>query len=172
MIWIKNGGYVPYVYQLITNWTNNYFLGVILALRLITINYFYWFMSWTLYEQLKQNVRFTDCGTLVSLLYTIDPQRYEGVCYAINWLITVGFWTGKSLGFNETLKKPKREIICHTINKLYHYLNHGLMLLIVSVKSERTFITNDFLMTLGIIVYYLCLVYLPWYLMTGDTIYM
>lgn len=178
MILIKNGIFVPYIYFIILNiLNNNYLLSTAISIRLFTINYFYWFAEWSFRGQLKQFVRFTDSQTVLCLLYYYlnKNKLIEKITYNILLLVTFGFWIGKLSGIDETstailIKYPFFQT---EINNLYHYINHGLLFLLFSIDKPifYGFTIDAINKTLLFILFYLMLIYIPWYVITNDTIY-
>jgi hypothetical protein len=173
MIWINNGGYIPYLYFFILYISNDYLLTTALTIRLFTINYFVWFINWDIQNQLRQFVRFTDTQTLVCLLYwwfNKSPIIAE-LTYNVLFLVSVGFWIGKLMGIDENLPLIKYPFFQKKISNLYHYINHGLLFLLMAVKTPHNYSINGCNNTLLFILFYLMLIYIPWYFITGDTIY-
>jgi hypothetical protein len=154
-------------------------ISTAVAIRLYTISYFAWFREWTLFGQLRQLVRFTDQQSVLCMLYTYD--RYHNgdhnevitaVTYNILWMITAGFWTAKWFGMTETCMGDDYPFLHQVIHKTYHYINHGLLLLIF--HTHHPFIGGTHMgvnRTALYFLFYLMLIYLPWMFFTGDSIY-
>jgi hypothetical protein len=175
MIWVKNGGHVSYMFFIILYLSNNMLLASALTLRLFTINYFYWFSKWSIQGQLRQFVRFTDSQTLVCLLnWWFDKTSIIGeLTYNVLALVSFGFWIAKMVGIDETLSPPIYPFYQREINKLYHYINHGLLFLLFSIQTPPLygFTHNGINRTLLFLLFYIMLIYIPWYFFTGDRIY-
>lgn len=162
-----------------------------IAIRLYTINYFFWFSERTILGQLRQSVRFTDSQTGLCLLcwyYGTDHPIIGPLTYNILFLVTFGFWFAKSLGIDETLNLQLPPYFQHEVSRLYHYINHGLLFTILNTtqptqytlrlpfynapkygeNSETIVNVNN---TLLFILFYIMLIYIPWYFFTGDKVY-
>jgi hypothetical protein len=214
MIWIKNAQYVPYMYFIMLNaLKGDCLMATALTIRLFTINYFFWFQEWSLFGQLRQCVRFTDSQTVLCSVYwwsNNDPNIGQ-LAYNVLALVTFGFWGAKLAGIDETLVPTAYPFFQSEVSKLYHYINHGLLFLLLSLQHHtfrptkivngtpewRHFSSssgnpveiynlrlpsspilnlqryNDGMIgeTLLYILFYLMLVYIPWYFFTGDRIY-
>jgi len=176
MIWIKNAQYVPYMYFIMLNvLSGDCLIATALAIRLFTINYFFWFQEWSLFGQIRQCVRFTDSQTVLCLSYWWSNRNpiVGQLAYNILALVTFGFWCAKLAGINETLVPTTYPFFQTEVSKLYHYINHGLLFLLLSVEHQP-FNGGDgggIGETLLFILFYLMLVYIPWYFFTGDRIY-
>lgn len=150
-----------------------------IAIRIFTINYFFWFQPWTIIGQMRQCVRFTDMQTvMVSLLRMRSNNENRAIAYNILGLITVGFWCAKCLGIDETLEQPKYPFLQKEICRLYHYINHGLLFGLMHIEytpfNDNKEIGGDTLQigkSLRVILFYLMCIYIPWYFFTDDRIY-
>ena len=172
MIWIKNGGYVSYMYLLFLHLLKgDVLIACSMTIRLFTINYFFWFCEWSYFGQLRQFVRFTDSQTVLCLLYWLYDKNndIEEITYNILAIVTFGFWVAKMFGIDETLVAIKYPFIQDIVTKFYHYINHGLLLLIISPLYR--FSINGIKNTLLFILMYLMLIYIPWYFFTEDRVY-
>ena len=172
-------------------------MATALTIRLFTINYFFWFQEWSLVGQLKQCVRFTDSQTVLCLVYwwSNSDHAFGQLAYNVLALVTFGFWGAKLAGIDETLVPTAYPFFQSEVSQLYHYINHGLLFLLLSVKHQPFRPTgnpveiynlplpsspilnfqryNDGMIgeTLLYILFYFMLVYIPWYFFTGDRIY-
>lgn len=176
MISIKNGIYIPIIYFIsLYLFNNDYLLSTSLSLRFFTINYFFWFQKWTIEGQMKQFVRFTDSQTILCLLNKIFYKNkiIKEITFYIFTLITFGFWIFKFFNIDETTKKTKYPFLQSDINNFYHYINHGLLYLLFNIKyfNDIKFTINGFKYTLIYILFYIMIIYIPWYFITDDRIY-
>lgn len=173
MIWIKNGGYIPYLYFVFLYLLNgDKLFATALTIRLFTINYFFCFFDWNVQSQVRQFVRFTDSQTLVCLLnWYYKTPIIEELTHNILMLVTVGFWIAKTMEIDETLISSEYPFLQQEVCKLYHYINHGLLLLLFTSSTNITNNMNSYKNTLLFILFYIMLIYIPWYFITDDTIY-
>ena len=173
IILLKNGAFVPTLYAfLMETLKGDCLVATALAIRAFTINYFFWFQPRTPFGQLRQFVRFTDSQTLVCLLHWLwpDNETITTLCHHILAIICVGFWAAKLVfGIGETMVTPTYPFMMHEINKLYHYINHGLLWFIFTQTQTAPF--NDLKTSLLYILFYIMLIYIPWYFITDDRIY-
>lgn len=179
MIWICNGGFVPFIYFLILSFTDDYLLSAAMTIRLFTINYFFWFVPWTIQQQLRQCVRFTDSQTLLCVLnYYIHDARFEQITFNILAIVSFGFWIGYCCGIDEQFVKIPYPFMQEEISNLYHYINHGMLFLILFFKIISStpqhnieFYVESIKNTFLYVIMYIMIIYIPWFFITGDTIY-
>jgi hypothetical protein len=182
--YMKNGFYIPFLYIGLLWLTQNLFLSTVIAVKLNPANHYYWFgdaYSYTnipkQYNFVKQFVRMTDTGHLVSLLYLMD-NSYLPVAHNVHFFITVGYWTGRLIGSQEedlVLEKPNSGIIRWYTSALSS-ISHGipyLLFLREIVLSEQCYVFD--LHTLWVsyrwnYIWFL-VIYVPWRLYTGDVVY-
>ena len=92
-IYIKNGCYVPIVYIGLWYLTNDFYLSTMIALKLHTMNYYFWFEHHynflpSPYNFLKQFVRFTDSGVIASFIYYFYPAFFP-IAHNVQFLVTL-----------------------------------------------------------------------------------
>jgi hypothetical protein len=183
--YIRNGLYIPFLHIYIYYITNNLFLSTIIALKIYSANYFYWFSHYYKYKNipkklyfLKQFVRFTDTGHIVSFIYFLNPKFYP-IAYNIHFIITFGYWIGKlcfkiedkdDLNISENIK---------IFENVWSYSNHLIPLILLVrelwIKPElcnyNIFIFKDLYFSyLWLYTWYYC-IYTPWNLITKDYVY-
>ena len=97
--YFENGYYIPFIFVLIYFFQKDLFLATIISLKLFPANYYYHFSYVYNYlpgnfNMLKQFVRYTDSGHLVSFLYYLFPNL---ICLAFNihFVITFGYWISR-----------------------------------------------------------------------------
>ena len=181
---IKNGYYIPFLYVGLLFIFRDLFHVTLFTIKLYSVHHFYWFGELYSYKNIpkqynfvKQFVRMTDTGHLVSLLYMIDPS-YLPLAHNVHFFITVGFWTGKYLGSND------RDMISisnnHENMKMYNNIisciSHGIPYLLflreISLKEEcYVFDYHTLCITYQWIYIWFFMVYIPWRIYTGDVIY-
>jgi len=176
---IKNGYYIPLLYPLIHAFTGDAFLATIVTLKAFPINYWYWYADyydfWEGYNWVKQFVRLTDSGHLVSFLYWISPD-YLPLAFTIHFVITTGYWGGRIV-FNmkdcDQLHIPDLDPL---FDKAWTVANHAvpLILLTYHIRTNETCFPFTYreLENAYIWMYtWLLCIYLPWRLITGDIVY-
>lgn len=182
ILFLQNGLYIPFVFGCIYLYTDQLFLSTIISLKMYSANYFYWFNDCYYYKNiprklnwLKQFIRFTDTGHLVSFLYYFNPS-FLMVGYNVHFVITFGYWLGL-LCFNlkdcDSLEHP------NIIKKVEHFFcacNHSVPLLffIYEIKQKSTYVIFDMnsLYYSYIWAYiWLFVIYIPWINITQDYVY-
>lgn len=184
---IKNGLYIHLVQAFLYWATKNIYLSFIIAMKLYSTNYFYWYGNHFTYLQnpsynwIKQFVRFTDTGHLASILPLFFPSSLP-LAHNIHFIIMAGYWIGK-LAFN--LKDADKlnlkdnygwhTDICTYIHHIAPYsLIHYLFL---KESQSRTLVcTNEYnhqtLQHTYLWLYsWLFFIYIPWRIYTGDAVY-
>jgi len=168
--------------------TRQLFLSTAITLKLFPANFFYWFYDkynyfpapHQHYNQLKQFVRFTDSGHIISLLYCMCPTLLP-IAFNVHFVITFGYWYGKlSLGMKDADEIENDELIPWMTN-LWSYANHGLPLLLLareiiltqsSSESCNIYFTNvNLYWTYTWSYIWFVWVYLPWRIITNDPVY-
>jgi hypothetical protein len=182
--YMKNGFYIPILYYGLLWLTQNLFLSTIIILKLYPANHYYWFTDAYSYSNIpkqltfmKQFVRMTDTGHLVSFLYLVD-KTYLPLAHNVHFFITVGYWTGKAIGSLDqdiVLEKPDSGII-RWYETAWSSLNHGLPYLLFlreMIISNKCYSFDYHTLWLSYQWNYIWLVfiYIPWRLYTGDIIY-
>ena len=170
---IKNGMYIPFLQIILFNYTKDIFLNILVSTRLYTSNYYYWFSN-TNFGILKQFVRFTDSGHLISLLYYLD-ESYYSLAFNIHFLITFGYWIGNFFKIN--CKESENLIDFNTsISTLHETLNHSVHLGILAYRynyynNMNLFTNKDLYMTYIWLYIWFFVIYIPWRYITGDIVY-
>jgi hypothetical protein len=177
---IKNGYYIPLIFPLVYYITNDAFLATIIMLKTFSSNYYYWFENQYHYlprgyNWVKQFIRFTDTGHLISFMTWLNPH-YLPLAFTIHFVITTGFWSGKiwfSMKDGDKLYIPDIEPVFESI---WSAANHGLALVFLTQKI-RSFdecipftiinLQHAYIWSYG---WFVC-IYIPWRLYTGDIVY-
>jgi len=182
--YIKNGLYIPIVYIGLLFLTENLFLSTVITVKLYPANHWYWFSHTYSYNNIpkqynfvKQFVRMTDTGHLVSLLYLMDSS-YLPLAHNVHFFITIGFWTGKVMGsFDQDvlIQKPDSGMI-HWYQTVWSSVSHGLPYLLFLREiwiSDQCFVFDMHTLWISYrwIYVWLVTVYIPWRFYTGDVIY-
>lgn len=168
---IKNGMYIPIFQTFFYYLTNNIFLTFLLGSRMYTSNYYYWFSD-NNYGILKQFVRFTDSGHLISLLYYLDNSYYS-LAFNIHFLITFGYWIGKFFSIN-CEDTEKLLDFNESISLVYETINHSFHLGILIYNYDdniNLFTKTDLYMTYSWLYIWFLFIYIPWRHITGDIVY-
>ena len=179
---VSNGFYIPFFYAFMYAATGNFFLSTIVALKLFPANYYYWFEHHysympSPYNALKQFVRFTDTGHIVSFLYYFD-RRWLPIAFNTHFVITVGYWAGKALFAVRDPDDIARADIVPWFSRGWSYLNHSVPLALfvyeIVGSGDRCIglFTWDSLYASYVWFYaWAICIYFPWRLVTGDIVY-
>lgn len=192
MSFIKNGFYIHAVHAFLQYTTNNTYLSAILAIKMYSINYFYWYGNYYSYlpnprhNWTKQFIRFTDTGHLASALPLIFPTSLP-VAHNVHFIIMAGYWIGK-LAFD--LKDADRLGAAETGDIIdWHldfctYVHHLVPYLLIHALSSKNLIKNywevdcaneysnqTLFYTYAWLYAWFIFIYTPWRLYTGDTVY-
>jgi len=182
--YIKNGFYIPVVYFGLLYFTQNLFLSTVITVKLYPANHYYWFGdSYSYinipkqYNWVKQFVRFTDTGHLVSLLYLMDHSYYP-LAHNVHFFITTGFWVGKLMGSEDQdiISELPNSGIIRSHETIWSCVSHGLpyvMFLREMILSKTCYSFDLHTIWLSYQWNYMWLVfiYVPWRVYTGDMIY-
>jgi len=96
---IRDGFYIPVLNVFLYAALKDFYLTTIIIQKLYVINYYYnyehlyHFVSHP-YNWVKQFIRFTDTGHLVSFLYYFYPQILP-LAHNVHFMITYGYWFAK-----------------------------------------------------------------------------
>lgn len=181
---IKNGYYIPFLYVFLLFIFRDILRVSLFIIKLYPVNHFYWFGELYNYRNIpkqfnfiKQFVRMTDTGHLVSLLYVIDPS-YLPLAHNVHFFITVGFWTGKYIGSSDqdmiSLNDKHQSMIMY--DNTMSYISHGLPYLLFLREiwiSEQcgSFDLHTLWISYRWNYIWFFMVYIPWRIYTGDVIY-
>jgi len=151
---IKNGIYIHFLYALLQHMFANIYLSSAIAIKLYSINYFYWYGHVYTYlpnprhNWVKQFVRFTDTGHIASFLIIFSSSAVP-ISHNIQFIIMSGYWVGK-IAFNlkdadrisndKTNKETCDIIDVHT--DFCTYVHHTIPYLVVLYKMFEM-ITNN-----------------------------
>ena len=188
---IKNGYYIPFLYLFLLYIFRDMFHVTLFIIKLHSVNHFYWFGELYNYRNIpkqfnfvKQFVRMTDTGHLVSLLYMIDPS-FLPLAHNVHFFITAGFWTGKYLGSQDQDMISNRDMISisnkedqnmilydNTISCISHGVPYILFLRELWITDQcHVFDLHTLWISYQWNYIWLFMVYLPWRIYTGDVIY-
>jgi len=184
---LKNGYYIPFLFPLVYFYTQNVLLSTNLTLKLFPANYMFWYshkfdLSFAdrRYNQLKQIVRFTDTGYLVSIL-AIQSPSYIPNAFNIHFAITFGYWIAKVVLGLDDVDRTNGPTYSMNYERFWGALVHGTPLAILLQKIISTDIRKDTCpyyfspQTLQISYVWLWVwffgMYLPWRIRTGDPVY-
>ena len=178
--YFENGYYIPFIFVVIYFFQKDLFLATIISLKLFPANYYYHFSYVYNYlpgnfNMLKQFVRYTDSGHLISFLYYLFPNL---ICLAFNihFVITFGYWISR-IFFNLEDTDDRVTILNQTFLNFWITCNHSipLMLLIYELSKIQNkdilFTNNDLYFSYLWSYTWLVFIYLPWRLVTNDPVY-
>ena len=180
---INNGYYVIPLFFGINYISNNYFLSLIICLKIFPVNYYYWFGDYydykinKKYNILKPFVRFTDSGHVVNLLYYLYPEKYLSLAFNVHFMITFGYWSTVMLLNMKDADCIKVEGVDEKLMNMWVLMNHGFVFLhyilfIVSNNNDVELFTEDDLMITFYWLYiWFIFIWFPWYMCTGDPVY-
>jgi len=183
--YIKNGVYIPFLQLALFYLTNDLFLSSIIAIKLYPANYYCVFYHHYKYRNLpkwvgilKQFVRFTDTGNIVSFLYFFYPEFFP-LAFNIHFFITFGFW-GCVLFLNmRDLDDRYHPEIMTKYATLWSIHNHivpfALFVREFFIHPElctySLFSLNNLLHSYKWLYGWFIFIYLPWRIMTHDCVY-
>ena len=180
LITIKNGMYIPFLHGILYFTTNDFHLSTFISLKLYSTNYFYWFGEHYTYlpksyNFIKQFVRFTDSGHIVSFIYYVYPNALP-LAHNIHFTITGGYWIGKlALNLKDADVLQNEEII-PWFNQYITYCLHGVpytMMLhdVIICKRQDLFNGTDLFYSYAWLYCWVLFVYIPWCYFTKDRVY-
>jgi len=187
--WTKNGYYVHVIHALLQMVTGNTFLSATLAIKLYSLNYFYWYGHLYTYlpshNWVKQFIRMTDTGHVASFALLIGPlfvddfvQRFLPLAHNVHFIIMAAYWLSKGvLGM-----KDADRLVAPGLDEwhmdLLTYVHHTApyCLLYLFPHSSELGCSYDYshatlLYTYGWVYAWFLGIYCPWRLLTGDTVY-
>jgi hypothetical protein len=183
-LFVKNGFYIPIVSYVLYKNTNDLFLSSIIGLKLFPANYFYWFYNsfdyfpepYERYNQVKQFVRFTDTGHMLSFIYYFYPRIFP-VAFNIHFIITLGYWYGIIVvNMKDTSEIIHPDYIVW-FNNLWAYAIHILPIslflreIYIQDVCYQYFSTNDLYYSFLWAYTWIFSIYIPWRYYTKDPIY-
>ena len=179
--YIKNGMYFPFIKIVLFLATCDIFLSTIIIQKAYVANYYYHFEHLYHYvphpyNWVKQFVRFTDTGHIVSFLYYFKPQ-FLPLAHNVHFMITFGYWVSKlCLGMSDADDRHTEETILW-FERSWVYANHGLpyALLLYKIMTDTTcsadFSSTDLQYTYIWLYVWFIFIYVPWRYYTGDPVY-
>jgi hypothetical protein len=179
MKFLKNALYLPSLFFAIYFFCRDFFVASAIVLKWYSANYFYWFNDTYRYKNIptrfnwiKQFVRFTDTGHIVSLLYIFDDKKWFQIAFTVHFTISLGYWVGKMLFQMRDCDSIKDNEIIKPLEHCFCYLNHSLPFIILYgrihyYQFQFCKLFYSFLWLYG----WFFLIYLPWRLLTQDPVY-
>lgn len=179
---IKNGFYIPILHAVLYYATKDWFLSSIIAIKLYPANYFCQFAHYYNYRNIspqynfvKQFIRFTDTGHIISFVYYFYPRALP-IAHNVHFIITVGYWSGKWVLNVKDADEIKRDDIIDWFTSGWTYFTHvaPYMLIVQELRSKDNpiyFTSTDLYLTFAWIYGWLFFIYLPWRFITGDPVY-
>lgn len=184
---LKNGYYILFLPLILYPLTQNVLLSTTITLKMFSTNYMFWYsqkfdygFADRRYNQLKQFVRFTDTGHLVSIL-AISSSSYVPLSFNIHFAITFGYWIAKILLGLDDVDKTNGPEYDVNFDRLWGGLIHAVPITIYAYKiahdlyREDTcpyyFSPRDMMMSYAWLWTWFLGVYIPWRIRTGDPVY-
>lgn len=180
-IFIINGLYIPFIYIGLIYFTNNLYLSSIISLKLLPLNYYYWFGNQYNFlpypfNFLKQFVRFTDSGHLASFIYFIYPQ-FLPIAFNVHFTITTAYWIAILFCGMEDLDSLNDNRIIKWFEKGWASALHIVpsVLLLNELLNLNTcpnyFTFSDLLNSYRWLHCWFLYIYIPWRVITKDYMY-
>ena len=182
IVFLQNGLYIPFIFGYIYILSNHFFLSTIISLKLYSINYFYWYNDFYYYKNIstkfnwiKQFIRFTDTGHIVSFLYYINPS-FLTIAYNVHFVITFGYWIGKLFFKMKDCDIIQHYSIIKNVEVFFCMCNHSLPLLlfIYEINHQPTYAKFDLYSLFYSYIWayiWVLLIYIPWVYTTQDYVY-
>jgi hypothetical protein len=176
---LKNGYYIPLLHAGLYMITDDHFLSTIIAMKAYPANYFYWFCDHYSYlsnhNWVKQFIRYTDTGHIVSFLYYFYPE-YLPLAFNVHYVITVAYWVGRIFIKMEDSDKLVISEIDPVFEETWSAMVHGVPLVLLThrIINQTECVPFDYYslkLTYGWNYSWLFGVYIPWRLYTGDCVY-
>jgi len=178
---ITNGFYIPILNVLLYLTTKDFYLTTIIIQKLYVSNYYYhhehlYHFVPHPYNWVKQFIRFTDTGHLVSFLYYFNPKMLP-LAHNVHFMITFAYWFAKLfLGMED---RDDRNSYPHIVafETFWSASNHGLVYSIIVYRMlnddecNNNFTTKDFNYTCMWLYSWAIFIYLPWRYFIGDPVY-
>jgi hypothetical protein len=178
---LPNGYYIPFLHAALFIITNDIYLSSIIALKIYSANYFYWFSNHysylpnKQYNWVKQFIRFTDTGHIASFLYYFYPQTLP-VAFNVHFVITFGYWGGRVAFQMKDSDQLQLTTIDHRFEEMWTAMVHGLPIVLLSnriLHQDVCILYSDEYLRISYIWLYCWFfgIYLPWRYYTGDCVY-
>ena len=187
---IKNGFYIHFIHALLQYTTKNTYLSATISIKLYSLNYFYWYSH--LYNYLpnkkinwvKQFIRFTDTGHIVSFGYLLFPKILP-LAHNVQFIICSGYWLAKimfDMKDSDNIENPSSYDIVEWHMDMCTYIGHIIPYLLIHMLWQEEIKHRDVIcsyeysnLTLlytysWLYTWFLC-IYLPWRYYTGDAVY-
>ena len=179
--YFENGYYIPFISYIIYKYTSDLFLSLIVMLKLFPTNYYFHFSSKYRYldgnyNMLKQFVRFTDTGHLISFLLYFFPNLI-GLAFNVHFIITFAYWIGIFLFSFKDNDDIDITILNKSFLNFWVILNHSLPLVLIIYKLVSNDYSYNMFNMFNLLISYLWIyswfifIYLPWRLVTSDPVY-
>ena len=178
-IFLKNGVYIHFLHAFLYHTTGDIYISSIIAIKLYSTNYFYWYGNHFNYlprhNWVKQFIRFTDTGHLASVLPLFYPQ-FLPVAHNIHFIIMSGYWIGKlAFGVKDADKLViKDNIEWHTdlCTYIHHSVPYALIhYLFIPVDCINQYSYETIESTYLWLYAWFIFIYIPWRKYTGDPVY-
>lgn len=176
---LRNGYYIPAIHALLYIITDDLFLSTMIAMKLYPANYFYWFSDQYHFlpknNWVKQFIRFTDTGHLISLLYYLNPD-FLPMAFNIHFIITFGYWGGKLAFQLNDCDQMKHPLLNPYFENYWVGLVHGLPLVLLANRLVHhpvcmSYSMNELWWTYSWMWCWFTCIYIPWRLYTKDPVY-
>lgn len=178
----KNGFHIHFIHAFLYLYLKNVFLSTIIAIKLYSINYFFWFgteynffpntprLNW-----IKQCIRFTDTGHLASFLVLFYPHLIP-VAHNVHFTIMIGYWIGRFVfELEDAYRIEHNDLIpwhLDALTTIHHIVPYCLIgWKIYSATECYDFNWISTYQSIAWLWTWFFGIYLPWRFITGDTVY-
>lgn len=168
-----NGGYIL-LYCLVLSYCRDPLLGFYMWLKLHAAHYYETFhYLYPRHFRYKHMIRLTDTGFFANLLFYYHPE-YLPVCFNVQFLITLGYWTAVLMYGMKDTDNRKHDKIIPIFQKIHSILGHSVSLgilcyyqMIYGFVFDKKTLMYSFLWIYS----WLFCIYVPWRYFTGDVVY-
>jgi hypothetical protein len=180
-LFLVNGLYIPLFFIFHYFLYQKFLLTTFISLKLYSANYFYWYNHLYRYNNIpkdinwiKQFIRFTDTGHIVSFIYLACPSILP-IAFNTHFIITSMYWIGKFFFEMKDCDSINDAFILKPVEYFFCYCNHSIPLLIFTyeiTKSEYAiFNVTSLLYSYCWIIGWFAFIYTPWRYLTEDPVY-
>ena len=181
-LFLVNGLYIPFFFIIHYFYYQKLILTTFISLKLYSANYFYWYNHLYRYPNIpkqlnwvKQFIRFTDTGHLISFLYLWYPNILP-IAFNTHFIITSMYWIGKLYFDMKDCDSVNDAFVIKPIEYLFCYCNHSIPLFIflheiIYQPEYAIFNVNSLLYSYCWMISWLTFIYTPWRYLTEDPVY-
>lgn len=174
----KNGYYIPFLYPFFYWIFKNHLLTSTIILKMLAVNYFFHFGSEIPSAKyctplIKPFMRLTDTGYIATFLSHYQPELFP-IAFNVHMVIAIAYWIAIAFcNFSDVDSLDSNQIdnvyckwwsyAIHTIPAVFYFYNIS--------KTKQAFNFRTFANSIGWVLIWFVLIYIPWRLFTDDPIY-